>query len=187
MGCENVSFFPYGCEMISKLRNDCEMISKLRNNCEMISKLQNGYEMISKLQNGLWKCFFFPLAAKWFPNFKMAAKWFPSFKMAAKWFLSFKMGCENVSFFPLAAKWAAKMFLFFPFCYEMASKLQNGYEMAFRLQKLTCKRKGGLRKHLAKPREVAKMPIEPHNHASKEESPLTEITHTKPLTPFQTS
>ena len=31
------------------------------------------------------------------------------------------------------------------------------------------------------------MPTEPHNHASKEESPLTEITHTKPLTPFLTS
>ena len=27
----------------------------------------------------------------------------------------------------------------------------------------------------------------PRNHASKEESPLTEITHTKPLTPFLTS
>ena len=37
--------------------------------------------------------------------------------------------------------------------------------------------KGGLRKHLAKPREVAKMPIEPRNHASKKEIPLTEITH----------
>ena len=27
-------------------------------------------------------------------------------------------------------------------------------------------------------------PSEPHNHASKEESPFTRITHTKPLTPF---
>ena len=34
-----------------------------------------------------------------------------------------------------------------------------------------------MQKHFAKPREIAKMPIEPHNHASKEESPLTEITH----------
>ena len=42
--------------------------------------------------------------------------------------------------------------------------------------------KRGLRKHFAKPREVVKMPIGPHNHASKEESPLTEITHMKPLT-----
>ena len=41
-----------------------------------------------------------------------------------------------------------------------------------------------MQKHFAKPREIVKMPIEPHNHASKEESPLTEITHTKPLTPF---
>ena len=47
--------------------------------------------------------------------------------------------------------------------------------------------KRGLRKHLAKPREVAKMPTNPHDHASKEESPLTEITHMKPLTPFLTS
>ena len=31
------------------------------------------------------------------------------------------------------------------------------------------------------------MPTEPRNHASKEESPLTEITHTKPLNPFLTS
>ena len=42
----------------------------------------------------------------------------------------------------------------------MASKLQNDVQ-----------------KHFAKPREIVKMPIEPHNHASKEESPLTEITH----------
>ena len=35
----------------------------------------------------------------------------------------------------------------------------------------------GLRKHLAKPREVAKMPTKPHDHASKEESPFTENTH----------
>ena len=47
---------------------------------------------------------------------------------------------------------------------------------------------GGLRKHLAKPREVAKMPIEPRYHASEEEGPAhPEITHTKPLTPFLTS
>ena len=45
----------------------------------------------------------------------------------------------------------------------MASKLQNDVQ-----------------KHFAKPREIEKMPIEPHNHASKEESPLTEITHMKP-------
>ncbi|KAL6310854.1 hypothetical protein AAG906_036897 [Vitis piasezkii] len=43
---------------------------------------------------------------------------------------------------------------------DMASKLQND-----------------MQKHFAKPREIAKMPTEPHNHASKEESPLTEITH----------
>ncbi|RVW78313.1 hypothetical protein CK203_055775 [Vitis vinifera] len=47
-----------------------------------------------------------------------------------------------------------------PPSYEMASKLQND-----------------MQKHFAKPREIAKMPTESHNHASKEESPLTEITH----------
>ena len=52
---------------------------------------------------------------------------------------------------------------------------------------MTCKIERGLRKHFAKPREVVKMPRKPHDHASKEESPLTEITHTKPLTPFLTS
>ena len=35
----------------------------------------------------------------------------------------------------------------------------------------------GLRKHFAKPREVPKMPRKPHDHAYKEESPLTKITH----------
>ena len=45
----------------------------------------------------------------------------------------------------------------------------------------------GLQKHFAKPREVTKMPTKPRDHASKEESPLTEITHMKPLTPFLTS
>ena len=44
---------------------------------------------------------------------------------------------------------------------------------------------GDLQKHLAKPREVAKIPTEPHDHASEEESPAHPgITHTKPLTPF---
>ena len=44
---------------------------------------------------------------------------------------------------------------------------------------------GGFQKHLAKPREVAKMPTEPRDHASEEESPAHPgITHTKPLTPF---
>ena len=46
----------------------------------------------------------------------------------------------------------------------------------------------GLQKHLAKPREVAKMPIEPCDHASEEESLAHPgITHTKPLIPFLTS
>ena len=44
-----------------------------------------------------------------------------------------------------------------------------------------------LQKHFAKPIEVAKMPIEPCNHASEEESPAHPgITHIKPLIPFLT-
>ena len=46
----------------------------------------------------------------------------------------------------------------------------------------------GLQKHLTKLREVAKMPTEPRDHASEEESPAHPgITHTKPLTPLLTS
>ena len=59
-----------------------------------------------------------------------------------------------------ASKWAAKMFFFSLWLQDMASKLQND-----------------MQKHFAKPRKIAKMPTEPHNHASKEESPFTEITH----------
>ena len=36
----------------------------------------------------------------------------------------------------------------------------------------------GLQKHLAKPREVAKMPSKPRDHASKEESPAHPGNHT---------
>ena len=76
-----------------------------------------------------------------------------------------------------------KTFFFIPFGCKMTSKLRNDLQAI----KMTCKMKRGLQKHFAKPREVAKMPIKPCNHASKEESPLTENTHMKPLTPFQTS
>ena len=55
----------------------------------------------------------------------------------------------------------------------MISKIQNDLQAI----KMTCKMKRGLRKHFAKPREVVKMRREPRNHASKEESPFTEITH----------
>ena len=66
----------------------------------------------------------------------------------------------------------------------MTSKLRNGLQIV----KLTYEMEEGLQKHLAKPREVAKMPIKPCNHASEEESPAHPgITHTKPLTPFLTS
>ncbi|RVW63339.1 hypothetical protein CK203_058251 [Vitis vinifera] len=67
---------------------------------------------------------------------------------------------------------------------EIISKRRNDLQIA----KLTCEIEEGLQKHLAKPREVAKMPSEPRDHASDEESPAhLEITHTKPLTPFLTS
>ena len=65
----------------------------------------------------------------------------------------------------------------------MISKLRNDLQAI----KMTCKMKRGLQKHFVKPREVAKMPIEPRDHASKEESPLIEITHMKSLIPFLTS
>ncbi|WJZ95016.1 hypothetical protein VitviT2T_013816 [Vitis vinifera] len=76
----------------------------------------------------------------------------------------------------------------------MISKLRNGCEMTSKLRnglqivKLTCEMEEGLQKHLAKPREVAKMPSEPRDHASEEKSPAhPEITHMKPFTPFLTS
>ena len=58
------------------------------------------------------------------------------------------------------------MFFFSLWLQDMASK-----------QEIASKLQNDMQKHFAKPREIAKMPIEPHNHASKEESPLTEITH----------
>ena len=120
------------------------------------------------------------------PHFA-AAKW------AAKPPAKFPFGCKIPSKLrnglrnpPLAAK--------SPFCCEMASKLRNGCEITSKLQnglqvaKLTCEREEGLQKHLAKPKKVAKMPTEPRDHASEEESPAHPgITHTKPLTPFLTS
>ena len=64
-------------------------------------------------------------------------------------------GLQKCFFFPFGCKtW--------PPSYEMASKLQNDVQ-----------------KHFAKPREIAKMPTKPHNHASKEENTLVHpgITH----------
>ena len=58
--------------------------------------------------------------------------------------------------FPLTTRHGLQA-MTWPRSYEMASKLQNDVQ-----------------KHFAKPREIVKMPIEPHNHAFKEESPLTE-------------
>ena len=135
--------------------------------CEMGCKnpppLQNPpstAETISKLQKWDAIYFFIFLFSFWLPN-----------------------GCKMISKLQndfQALKWAAEMFFFFPLGCKMISKLQNDLQAI----KMTCKMKRGLRKHLAKPREIAKMPTKPRNHAFKEESPLTEITHTKPLTPF---
>ena len=70
----------------------------------------------------------------------------------------------------------------------MVAKSPPSFKMAFKIAKLTCEMEEGLQKHFAKPREVAKMPIEPYNHAYEEESPAHPgITHTKPLIPFLTS
>ena len=86
-------------------------------------------------------------------------------------------GCENA---PSFKKWSVNMPLF---C-EMISKLWKGCEITSKLRndlqiaKLTCKMEEGLQKHLAKPREVVKMPSEPCNHGSEEESPAHPgITH----------
>ena len=132
-----------------------------------------------------------------------AAIWLQNHLWVAKSLLSCEMGCENSP--PLRKcsklqKWSVNMPLF---C-EMISKLWNGCEMISKLwngckitsklrnglqiEKLTCEMEEGLQKHFSKPREVVKMPTEPHNHASEEESPAHPgITHTKPLTPFLTS
>ena len=180
MGYENVFiFFSIGCEIIFRLRNGLPLWNHLwtaKWAAKMFLFFSIGCEIIFWLRNGLRKCFFFPF------------------------------GLRNP---PLVAK--------SPFCCEMISKLQNGCEMISKLRnglekcfffslwlrndlqaskwlrnhlqpsKLTCEMEGGLRKHLTKPREVVKMPIEPRYHASKDESPLIEITHTKPLTPLLTS
>ena len=93
------------------------------------------------------------------------------------------MVCENVTLLRnhlQAVKLAAKS----PIACKITSKLRNGLQIA----KLTCEMEEGLQKHLAKLREVAKMPSEPRDHAFEEESPAHPgITHTKPLTPFLTS
>ena len=67
---------------------------------------------------------------------------------------------------------------------EITSKLRNGLQIA----KLTCEMEGDLQKHFAKPREIAKMPTEPCDHASEEESPAHPgITHTKLIAPTESS
>ncbi|RVW12174.1 hypothetical protein CK203_098569 [Vitis vinifera] len=60
---------------------------------------------------------------------------------------------------------------------EITSKLRNDLQIA----KLTCEMEEGLQKHLAKPREVAKMPIEPCKYAYEEESLAHLGSHTLSL------
>ena len=156
--------------------------------------------MISNLKNGLQNSHF---VAKWFPNFQMATKWSSSFKIAtkmlqaSKWATKFPFGCEMFSqphSYPLwNSPWVAKMCLFlfnglqkcFSFSLWLQDDLQDtkwspGYKNDLqneeRFTKTPCKAKGNC--------ENAN---KASHHASKEESPLTEITRMKPFTPFLTS
>ena len=80
--------------------------------------------------------------------------------------------------------WAAKSLFKLRNGCEITSKHRKGLQ----IPKLTCEMEEGLQKHFAKLRKVAKMPIEPCNHAYEEESHAHPgITHMKPFTPFQTS
>ena len=90
-------------------------------------------------------------------------------------FRSYEMGYENspspqnpppAAKMLQASKWAAKMFLFF----------SMGCENVF-LFSLPLQDDLQATKWFVKPRKIVKMPTKPRNHASKEESPLTEITH----------
>ena len=173
------------CEIGHWLRNGCENDISLRNHL-WAAKSPFGYEITLLLRNDLQ-------ALKWLWNDLQASKWLQKDLQASKWLRNdlqaSKNGCKMIFKLWNGCEMISKLR---NGC-EITSKLRNGCEITSKLRnglqatKLTCEMKGGLRKHLAKPREVAKMPIEPHNHASKEESPLTEITHTKPLTPFLTS
>ena len=124
------------------------------------------FEAAIQLRNHFW-------VAKWAARIPLLYEIHPSLRKCSK-----------------LQKWSAKM----PLCCETISKLWNDCEITskhrngLQIAKLTCEMEECLQKHLAKPREVAKMPTEPCNHASEEESPPHPgITHTKPLTPFLTS
>ena len=134
----------------------CENFAPWNSKCEIFFFFK--WENAPSFKNGLRNSHF---VAKWFSK---TSKWlqndFQASKWVAKMFLFFH-GLQKCFSFPFGCKtW--------PPSYEMASKLQNDVQ-----------------KHFAKPREIAKMPTEPHNHASKEESPLR--SHMKSLIPFLTS
>ena len=149
--------------------------------CEMISQPYSyPLRKYSQLRNT-------PLAHEC--HFAAPHSHFAAAKWAAKWFAKMPLGCKD-GFWLRNHFWATKMLL----SYENGLWLWNGCKITSKLRnhlqdsKLTCEMEGGLRKHLAKPREVTKMPTEPCDHAFEEESPAhPRITHTKSLTPFLTS
>ena len=129
----------------------------------LILSCEMSCEINFELRNHFW-------ALKWMRNDLQASEWLRKCSKLKKWSVNMPLFCEMIS-----KLWNG--------C-EITYKLRNGLQIA----KLICEMEEGLQKHFAKPREVAKMPTEPHNHASEEESPEhLEITHTKSLTPFLTS
>ena len=196
---------------ISQLQNGMQKFpssAKSTPRCENASSLKNG------LRNSHFVAKWFPnfeMATKWSPRFKMDTKWSSSFKMAtkmlqaSKWAAKFPFGCEMFSqphscpceilhllwkwpfdckmIFQTSkwlwndfqtSKWAAKKCFSF---FLLASKwLRNGLRAMKWFAKTPYKAKGNCK-------NANKAP----HHAFKVESPLTEITHTKPLTLFLTS
>ena len=124
-----------------------------------------------------------PPLQKWPPSFKMATKML----QASKWVAKFPFGWEMFSqphSYPLwNYPWAAKnVFLYSLWLQDdlQAAKwppsYKNDLQHEERFAKTLCKAKGSCE-------NANKAP----HHAYEEESPLTEITHMKPLIPFLTS
>ena len=177
MGCKNVSIFSMGYEMVyenvpwlrkwllaAKSPLGFKMATKMLQASKWAAKLPFGCEMILQPHSyPLWNPLFAVKMAFWLWND------FPNFKMVVKWFPNFEMGCKNVFLFSLwlqddlqATKW--------PPSYK--NDLQNEERFA---------------KTLYKAKESCINANKAPHHASKEESPLTEITHMKSLIPFLTS
>ena len=146
-----------GCEIPILLPNDFQTSKWLWNELQAPKWLRK----CSRLQSGLLNS---PLAVKWFrspivppvkssiccENDLLIVKWFPNFKMGYENASIFSMGCKNVFIFSL---W-----------------LPNGCEM-------TSKLRNDLQKHLAKPREIVKMPTKPRTMHLKRRA-LSLISHT---------